>query len=332
VIGVKSESVNYSDGTDGILSQTRKQNTERGPTMKKGILLSFFSLVAVFAMITIASANSADWKYFTNAADVGKGPGTDLLMGTGDDVPDAKNTAGAYSTTSIIWDPADPTCGPPSTGYLTGSETRCMGTPTGGFTVTYLNVTQTETIPGSGTVMIKLTPGAAPSTGDNCNLGNFTQTTRTTMYMAGGGSLPMPPTTSNGKFLNADVAVSGDFVCGTTTYTQAYLESVRVKLPAAATRFAVVCASISFGPLPIKCLNNASTQGTSIIWTDDTIDCGAQCCDNDSDGFTGVQCTAGNDCVDTNPAVHPGATEICGNGLDDDCVGGDEACPGACAP
>lgn len=32
------------------------------------------------------------------------------------------------------------------------------------------------------------------------------------------------------------------------------------------------------------------------------------------------------DCDDSNPAVHPGATEICGDGLDNDCVGGDLAC------
>ena len=36
-----------------------------------------------------------------------------------------------------------------------------------------------------------------------------------------------------------------------------------------------------------------------------------------------------NDCDDTNPAVHPGAPEICGNHLDDNCNGVvDENCPG----
>ncbi len=32
------------------------------------------------------------------------------------------------------------------------------------------------------------------------------------------------------------------------------------------------------------------------------------------------------DCDDSNPAVNPGAAEVCGDGLDNDCVGGDAAC------
>lgn len=43
--------------------------------------------------------------------------------------------------------------------------------------------------------------------------------------------------------------------------------------------------------------------------------------DEDLDGFT-----AAIDCDDTNPDVHPGAVEICGDGLDNDCEGGDEEC------
>ena len=43
------------------------------------------------------------------------------------------------------------------------------------------------------------------------------------------------------------------------------------------------------------------------------------CIDNDHDGY-GIGCAAGPDCDDNNPAVHPGATEVC-NGIDDDCNG-----------
>lgn len=43
------------------------------------------------------------------------------------------------------------------------------------------------------------------------------------------------------------------------------------------------------------------------------------CIDRDGDGY-GLGCAAGDDCNDADPAIHPGATEIC-NFKDDDCNG-----------
>lgn len=48
------------------------------------------------------------------------------------------------------------------------------------------------------------------------------------------------------------------------------------------------------------------------------------CTDYDKDTYFGQSnCPTLQDCNDNNPNVHPYATEICGNNLDDDCVNGD---------
>lgn len=59
-------------------------------------------------------------------------------------------------------------------------------------------------------------------------------------------------------------------------------------------------------------------------------ECAEQCSDGDGDGYgSGPDCK-GPDCNDSNGNVHPGATEVCGNGLDEDCASGDLACPQTC--
>ena len=51
-------------------------------------------------------------------------------------------------------------------------------------------------------------------------------------------------------------------------------------------------------------------------------------CDVDRDGQASTA-IGGTDCVDTDPNVYSGAAEICGDNIDQDCVGGDLMCTGA---
>jgi arylsulfatase A-like enzyme len=47
--------------------------------------------------------------------------------------------------------------------------------------------------------------------------------------------------------------------------------------------------------------------------------------DRDGDGYSG--CFGGGDCDDSNPRAHPGARDLAGDGVDQDCVGGDATPP-----
>ncbi len=47
--------------------------------------------------------------------------------------------------------------------------------------------------------------------------------------------------------------------------------------------------------------------------------CGSGCPDLDGDGHGMRWCSGGDDCDATNPAVHPGASEVCDDALDNDC-------------
>jgi len=71
-----------------------------------------------------------------------------------------------------------------------------------------------------------------------------------------------------------------------------------------------------------------STYGWGLVQAAAALGGGA-CTDADGDGY----CVSEGDCNDANGAVNPGATEVCGNGIDDDCdTQVDEGCSSSCAP
>src|SRR5690554_3499493 len=58
--------------------------------------------------------------------------------------------------------------------------------------------------------------------------------------------------------------------------------------------------------------------------------CTGYCVDRDEDGFGYGEGCLGPDCDDSNPDIYPGALEVCGNGIDENCDGQDAICPQNC--
>lgn len=88
---------------------------------------------------------------------------------------------------------------------------------------------------------------------------------------------------------------------------------------------------------PVDCNDNDSTINPGTTETcDDFIDndcdgmvdegCATTCADNDGDGYLDAAC-GGPDCNDYDAAINPSASEVCGNGIDENCNGStDDSC------
>jgi PGF-pre-PGF domain-containing protein len=95
------------------------------------------------------------------------------------------------------------------------------------------------------------------------------------------------------------------------------------------TSFGVVSgeqANIQASSLPagshnwsVNC-SDGSLSNTSSVWEF------VVCEDSDGDGYFALAC-GGTDCNDGNANINPGATDACGNSVDEDCSGSDATCP-----
>ena len=74
-------------------------------------------------------------------------------------------------------------------------------------------------------------------------------------------------------------------------------------------------------PLQFSCATAQTLDGTALLFTPDLCD------DIDGDGFEDVTC-GGDDCDDADGAVFPGAVEVCGDTVDQDCDGIDPVADG----
>jgi len=124
--------------------------------------------------------------------------------------------------------------------------------------------------------------------------------------------------------LNSDISASGFITHDVNLYnepltliTQVPWSSVIVTQGSSSKTYMTNNGEVMFEALP----NVGTTNRGDIILQQS----GGQCVDSDGDGY-GQGCPAGADCNDNAGWIHPGATEICGNGVDEDCNGSDLAC------
>jgi hypothetical protein len=113
-----------------------------------------------------------------------------------------------------------------------------------------------------------------------------------------------------------------------TRHPPAYNPLVCRCVPAAAALLIAACLSDP------KASSDAAPDGDGGRDIDTGVGTDAPCSDSDGDGYLPAGCAGAlhADCAPDDEAVHPGAFEICGNSVDDDCFDGDVSCDDALSP
>jgi len=90
------------------------------------------------------------------------------------------------------------------------------------------------------------------------------------------------------------------------------------------------CPDLGFDGGALAC-DPGCTLDTSSCTMSEPDPPGPSCQAADGDGFEDAACNSdpaagGGDCNDADPSVNPGATDVCGDGIDQDCSGKDRKC------